>query len=343
MHSSSCKQVMLQTTNDVDSMQQNSYIKTERYTGNDFFQSEQQKIFGKSWVMAGLSSRISKPRTHFVCKTPEQSYLITRDEKGQVHAFYNSCLHRGTQLARSSGKGEIQCPYHGWKYTHDGILAKIPKPDGMMGTPCNHGRLRPIHCMERSGTIWISWAEEPPAIDKDLMDIFSDLKAYRFEEFSPVESRDFVFPVNWKLCLKIHLIFTMLPLHTHPLSMLMSSKARHSKDWVFIIFKAYSLHHIHGVIGQTQKQLEAVRTQTSRSKVYTSILFFPILSSMFFPTTSPLCSCGRWEQTLAGCVIDSACEKVRVSSSELVYMEHGWLLVGFCTKTFVCTLESKVE
>ena len=188
-------------------MQQNSYIKTERYTGNDFFQSEQQKIFGKSWVMAGLSSRISKPRTHFVCKTPEQSYLITRDEKGQVHAFYNSCLHRGTQLARSSGKGEIQCPYHGWKYTHDGILAKIPKPDGMMGTPCNHGRLRPIHCMERSGTIWISWAEEPPAIDKDLMDIFSDLKAYRFEEFSPVESRDFVFPVNWKIVLENSLDF----------------------------------------------------------------------------------------------------------------------------------------
>ena len=184
-----------------------AYINTDRYTAKSFFKSEQEKVFGNSWVMAGLSSRLPQPRTHFVCKTPEQSFLITRAADGTVHAFYNSCLHRGTQLAHSTGKGTIRCPYHGWTYHHDGVLSEIPKPDDMKGTPCNHGKLKEIHCMERSGSIWISWAKDPPSIDEELDAIFSDLEAYRFEEFSPVESRDFVFPVNWKVVLENSLDF----------------------------------------------------------------------------------------------------------------------------------------
>ena len=46
----------------------------------------------------------------------------------RVAAFYNSCLHRGTQLAPAGSAGtvgEFRCPYHGWRYALDGVARSI--------------------------------------------------------------------------------------------------------------------------------------------------------------------------------------------------------------------------
>jgi len=188
-------------------MDSQPYIETDRYVTDSFFQKEQNSLFSKLWLFAGISSRLPQPQSHFVFTTPQHSFLITRDEKGKVHAFFNNCLHRGTQLASKSGKGPIRCPYHGWKYKHDGRLEEVAKPDKLLSVPCNQGRLRKIHCMERSGMIWVSTAESPPELDTELDAIFTDLEGYRFEEFSPVEARDFRFPVNWKIVMENSLDF----------------------------------------------------------------------------------------------------------------------------------------
>ena len=183
-------------------MSSNPYVDTDRYTTDSFFQKEQDSIFSRRWLFAGLSSRIPIPESHFVFTTPKDSFLITRDLEGKVHAFYNNCIHRGTQIASKSGSGKIQCPYHGWTYTHKGRLLDIPKPEGLSSSPCNHGSLRRIHCIERSGMVWISTADIQPEIDHELNDIFHALEGYQFTEFYPVEARDFTFKVNWKIVLE---------------------------------------------------------------------------------------------------------------------------------------------
>lgn len=188
-------------------MEDASYIDTKRYLDSEFFHKEKESVFAKSWLFAGLSSRLPQPKSHFVCTTPENSFLVTRDEEGKVHAFYNNCLHRGTHIAKKDGRGDIHCPYHGWKYTHKGVLHEIPKPKGMKGAPCNHGQLKTIHCTEKSGMIWISYAETEPSFDADLLKILQHVEAYRFAEFEPVEARDFVFPINWKIVLENSLDF----------------------------------------------------------------------------------------------------------------------------------------
>ena len=188
-------------------MEENSYIDTKRYMDPDFFQNEKKCVFENSWLFAGLSSIIPHPKSHFVCKLPEHSFLITRDELGMVHAFYNNCLHRGTHIAQREGQGDIQCPYHGWRYTHKGYLDDIPKPNGMRGAPCNHGQLKAIHCIEKGGMIWISYANIKPEFDAELLDILHGIEAYRFEEFHPVEARDFHFSINWKIVLENSLDF----------------------------------------------------------------------------------------------------------------------------------------
>jgi phenylpropionate dioxygenase-like ring-hydroxylating dioxygenase large terminal subunit len=52
---------------------------------------------------------------------------IFRDAQGQPVALRDWCLHRNSRL--SAGKvqaGQLQCPYHGWRYDGDGNVVTVP-------------------------------------------------------------------------------------------------------------------------------------------------------------------------------------------------------------------------
>ncbi len=51
-----------------------------------------------------------------------------RDGPDSFSAFYNACRHRGTALASGTGSRKecFVCPFHGWTYTLDGALDRIP-------------------------------------------------------------------------------------------------------------------------------------------------------------------------------------------------------------------------
>ena len=61
--------------------------------------------------------------------------LVTRDDDGALHAAYNVCRHRGSQLVPDRarrrrrvlrGVGSLRCPYHSWTYALDGRLLRAP-------------------------------------------------------------------------------------------------------------------------------------------------------------------------------------------------------------------------
>jgi glycine betaine catabolism A len=68
-----------------------------------------------------------------------ESVLVTRDEVGDLHASYNVCRHRGSQvLPEASAAGgrpvacaasSLRCPYHSWTYGLDGRLLRAPHAD----------------------------------------------------------------------------------------------------------------------------------------------------------------------------------------------------------------------
>ncbi len=58
----------------------------------------------------------------------EESVILSRDKTGQVHAFRNSCRHRGMKVCHyeSGNTSLFTCPYHSWTYTTDGKLQGAP-------------------------------------------------------------------------------------------------------------------------------------------------------------------------------------------------------------------------
>ena len=90
--------------------------------------------------------------------------LLGRDRAGAVFALRNICPHRGMPLSAGSFDGEqIECCYHGWRFTADGRCALIPSlADGQrfdlagVGVACYPAR-------EVQGNIWVFFGTDPQA------------------------------------------------------------------------------------------------------------------------------------------------------------------------------------
>jgi vanillate O-demethylase monooxygenase subunit len=80
---------------------------------------------------------------------------------GQVKAFSDLCIHRGTPISLGWVEGEtLVCAYHGWAYEADGRCVRIPSVPAGHPIP-KKACLTAYHAAERYGLIWVCLAEQP--------------------------------------------------------------------------------------------------------------------------------------------------------------------------------------
>ena len=101
------------------------FVPKERYTTRDFAELEQTRLWSRVWQIACREEQVAEPGEFVEYTIGDEGVAIVRAETGALHAFYNTCLHRGRRLAEGCGSfadGAIRCPYHGWCYAFDGRL-----------------------------------------------------------------------------------------------------------------------------------------------------------------------------------------------------------------------------
>ena len=104
-------------------------IPFERYISKDFAQEENNKMWSKVWQWACHVDHIPEVGDYYVYDVADLSAVIIRSDKNEIKAYYNSCLHRGTQLKPSGSSGvckELKCPFHGWTWSLSGKLEFLP-------------------------------------------------------------------------------------------------------------------------------------------------------------------------------------------------------------------------
>lgn len=77
--------------------------------------------------------------------------VIFRDEAGKPAALLDRCPHRHAPL--SAGRvhqGELECPYHGWRFDSEGCCTRVPGMES--GTPRH--LLHPVAVCEAHGLVW---------------------------------------------------------------------------------------------------------------------------------------------------------------------------------------------
>jgi phenylpropionate dioxygenase-like ring-hydroxylating dioxygenase large terminal subunit len=101
--------------------------------------------------------------------------VFARDEAGKAFALRNVCPHRG--VAFHPGQvvaGQIECPYHGWRFKASGQCAHIPSL--VPGQDMDPGKIsvRTYPVEERNGLIWIYMgadASAPPLMPAPQLDL----------------------------------------------------------------------------------------------------------------------------------------------------------------------------
>ena len=112
----------------------------EMYVDEAAWRVEREAVLYGEWFCVGRLDGLglTEPSRVVVVDVAGESVLITSDEHKVLHAAYNVCRHRGSQilpvLAPDSSPSAcpasaLRCPYHSWTYGLDGRLMKAPHAD----------------------------------------------------------------------------------------------------------------------------------------------------------------------------------------------------------------------
>src|SRR5262245_7274227 len=103
-------------TNSKDTGSTVAALSPELYLDPLRYQREIQHVFRASPHLVGHVSQVEKPGDFFTLEMLGHPLIVTRDERGQLNALVNACMHRATIVERNAcgNRRDFTCPYHGW-------------------------------------------------------------------------------------------------------------------------------------------------------------------------------------------------------------------------------------
>lgn len=173
------------------------------YNDREIFELERDRLFGRAWVFVAHASEIPTAGDYVVRRVLEDSFIVARDEHGEVRAMFNMCLHRGMQVCRAEmgNASHFRCPYHGWSYRNDGRIVGLPfhkdAYGGEAGFRRKGQRLLPAPSLDTyNGMIFLSLDPDAPPLAEYLGDFRFYLDYYTRQSASGIELRG---PQRWRV------------------------------------------------------------------------------------------------------------------------------------------------
>ena len=94
------------------------------FTDPEILELEKALIFDRCWLYLGHESELPAPNDFLTRNIAGKELIFNRDRKGEFHAFYNTCPHRGALVVREPRGSAIafRCFYHGWAFNNNGVF-----------------------------------------------------------------------------------------------------------------------------------------------------------------------------------------------------------------------------
>lgn len=172
----------------------------------EIYQLELERIFGRAWVFLAHTSEIPARGDYVVRRIGEDPFIVVRDEDGEIHAFFDACRHRGTQVCRadSGNTSHFRCPYHGWTYSTKGELVGAPMWQSAFGgmRKEDNGLATPAQLDTYQGLIFATLDPSAPPLRDYLggmtwyLDLLFGLSEHGLEVIHAPQR--FVIDANWK-------------------------------------------------------------------------------------------------------------------------------------------------
>ncbi|HXC39108.1 MAG TPA: aromatic ring-hydroxylating dioxygenase subunit alpha [Burkholderiales bacterium] len=179
-------------------------IDPARYYNRDFWKREWDKMWTRTWQIAGLVRQLQKKGDFISTDFGPETILCTLADDGRIRAFYNVCQHRGMLLVGEehgcAANARLVCPYHGWTYDMQGKLRSVPDvPDFKQGNPCGKRNLVEIPCDTWGGFVWFNMDPACAPLRDYLSPVAQQMEAYPLEQMVRTLWVTIEGDWNWKL------------------------------------------------------------------------------------------------------------------------------------------------
>ncbi|NES64799.1 MAG: aromatic ring-hydroxylating dioxygenase subunit alpha [Okeania sp. SIO2D1] len=181
-------------------------IPREIFFSPEYHNLEVEKLWKKVWQWACREENIPNVGDYVVYDVADLSVIVVRSKTDKIQAFYNSCLHRGTQLCVNEGNTlALQCPFHGWTWKLDGTLAHIPCRWDFEQVEDEAFRLPEIQVATWQGFVFINFDPDCESLESYLENLPEHFQQFALQERFTAAHVAKVMPANWKVALEAFL------------------------------------------------------------------------------------------------------------------------------------------
>ena len=165
---------------------------------------ELEAIWYRDWVCVGREEDLRESGDYFVAAVGDESLVVTRDRDRRLHAFHNTCRHRGSRLCteprgRFAG-GRIVCPYHAWSYALSGELLATPKMELPRDFRREEHALYAVHVDTWGGFLFVNLDPRPSAtLASFLGEEAGNVRRWPLAELVSVRREVSTLACNWKV------------------------------------------------------------------------------------------------------------------------------------------------
>jgi phenylpropionate dioxygenase-like ring-hydroxylating dioxygenase large terminal subunit len=178
------------------------FVPKTRYIDPDFLRLECERVFPRTWLPACRLEEIAGVGDYVEFNVVGESILVVREAEGSVRAFFNSCRHRGTRLARGRGRvGNLRCPFHAWQYGLDGSNLYVHDEEDFGQLTKDYLCLRRCQVGQWCGWVFINLDGTAEPLQRYLAPLPDRLAILNIAAMRYKWRKTFVMPCNWKTAL----------------------------------------------------------------------------------------------------------------------------------------------
>ena len=182
-------------------------VSMDRYFAKAWHDQEVEKVWRKTWQMACRLEEIPNVGDHVVYEIVHDSLIVVRTaavgvngEGGEIKAYVNSCLHRGTQLRCEGGNvRHFKCPVHGFTWGLDGTLIGLPSAWDFPQVDRKKFCLPQAQVGVWGGFVFINFDPLCEPLSTYLEILPEHFKAFNLENRYKAVHGAKIMPCNWKL------------------------------------------------------------------------------------------------------------------------------------------------
>jgi Rieske 2Fe-2S family protein len=157
---------------------------------------------GGGWVCVGRSDQLPEPGDQRAEPTGTGSVLLSRDDDGALHAFANTCRHRGHELlpcGAATRQKAIICPYHSWTYSLGGGLRAAAGFKNRPGFDAEQWGLTELPLTEWHGLVFVDGSGAAAPLTEALATLDEMVAPYEMERLVVAGQHDYDAQANWKI------------------------------------------------------------------------------------------------------------------------------------------------